>query len=122
MPSTDFRFPDPVAVTERPPTPIRGGRASLEPAYKAWLHSLKPGAEWEFLPPKNDDGTQGTDNPVSRLNSIRKIAKQMNSDATETQVYRIEAVPTVKDKRYRIFGSVQPKTAGKPEAAKANGS
>jgi hypothetical protein len=86
---------------------------SLEPAYKAWLRSLKPGAEWEFLPPKNDDGTQGTDNPVSRLNSLRKVAKEMNADSSETQTYRIEAVPTVKDKRYRIFGSVQPKGAAK---------
>lgn len=86
---------------------------SLEPAYKAWLHSLKPGAEWEFLPPANEDGTQGTDNPVSRLNSLRKIAKQMNDDPSETATYRIEAVPTVKDKRYRIFGSVAPKVTSK---------
>lgn len=108
---TEFRFPDPVPVTDRPPTPIRGGRQSLEPAYRAWLRSLQPGKEWEMLPPPSDDGTQGTDNPVSRLNSLRKIAKEMNADPSETQTYRIEAVPTVKDKRYRIFGSVQPKGA-----------
>jgi hypothetical protein len=118
MATAEFRFPNPVKVDERPPTPVRGGRASLEPAYRAWLHSLQPGAEWEFMPPANEDGTQPTDNPVSRLNSIRKIAKAMNADEEETQDYRIEAVPTVKDKRYRIFGKVTPRKG----AAAKNGS
>ena len=107
------RFKPPVKVdpANRPPSPTRGGRTSLTPAYVAWLEALEPGAEWEFAPV--EDGA--TDNPISRLNTLRNIAKDESNKDGATRTYKIDAVPTVPNKRYRIFGSVTPK-------AKANGS
>ena len=108
---TDYRFPSPVKVDpgQRPASPAKRGRASLEPAYRYWLEALQPGAEWEFIPPQESDGTQPTDNPLSRLNNLRKVAKEMSTSEDATRVYKIEAVPTVDGKRYRIFGSVHPR-------------
>lgn len=117
----DFSFPAPVKVDpgSRPPTPTRGGRTSLTPAYEAWLNALEPGAEWEFMPwEKDDDGKVKSDHPISRLNSIRKVAKDMSNAEGATKTFKIEAVPTVPNKRYRIFGTVTPKAASKPNGSK----
>lgn len=100
-----FKAPRKVDPKDRPPTPTRGGRTSLLPAYVAWLEALEPGAEWEFEP--LEDGA--TDNPISRLNTLRKIAKDESQKDGATRTYKIEAVPTVPNKRYRIFGTVTPK-------------
>lgn len=113
---SDFRFPDPVKVdpANRPPTPTRGGRQSHEPAYIAWLESLQEGAEWEFLPPPGEDGKQATDNSVARLNTIRKIAKQLSNAEGATRRYKIDAIPMDDaKKRYRILASVQVGGSGK---------
>jgi len=103
-----FHFPAPVPVdpANRPPSPIRGGRQSLGPAYREWLESLQPGAEWEFAPVPDADGNVKP-NSVSRLNSIRKVAKQMNGESNATRNYKVEQVPLDEDgKTYRIFAKV----------------
>lgn len=120
MADVTFKAPVKVDPASRPPSPTRGGRTSLTPAYVAWLNALEPGAEWEFAPV--EDGA--TDNPISRLNTLRKIAKDESQKAGATRTYKIEAVPTVPNKRYRIFGSVTikaeaPAANGKAPAAKA---
>lgn len=104
----------PIPVKERPPSPPRGGRAPVRPAYEAWLKQLQPGAEYEMAS-KDDDKAHS----ISRLNSLRQVAKEMNAEKDSTLVYQIDAVPVVPNKRYRIFGSVKQKAKSEPKAATA---
>lgn len=104
-----FKPPVKVDPANRPPTPTRGGRTSLTPAYEAWLNSLEPGAEWEFAP--MEDGA--TDNSISRLNALRKVAKDMSTAEGATKTFKVDAVPTVPNKRYRIFVTMTPKAEAK---------
>jgi len=102
-------FGAPVKVAERPPSPTRGGRQSLRPAYEKWLTQLEPGAEFEMAS-KDEDGAHA----ISRLNTLRKVAKELNEADGATMKYKVDAVPVVANKRYRIFGSVVPNApAGK---------
>ena len=109
----DFGAPKKVDPKERPPSPVRGGKAPIRPAYEAWLSKLTPGAEFEMVS-KDPDGAHS----ISRLNALRQVAKEFGPTQTPPVTYKIDAVPVVKNKRYRIFGSVvssAPKEP-KPEA------
>jgi len=101
MPDVLFDLGDPVPVKDRPPSPPRGGRAPARPAYEAWLAKLQPGAEFE-LASKDEDKAHS----VSRLNALRAVAKELSTADGASRIYRIDAVPVVPNKRYRIFGSV----------------
>lgn len=113
MPESTLDLGAPVPVKERPPSPPRGGRAPVRPAYEAWLGLLKPGAEYEMAS-KDEDKAHS----ISRLNTLRQIVKELNAAEGATRTYTIDAVPVVPNKRYRIFGSVKEKA----EAAAENGS
>lgn len=107
----DFGAPVKVDPKERPPAPVRGGKAPVRPAYEAWLNQLEPGAEYE-LASKDPDGGHS----ISRLNALRQVAKEHGP--TVGKAFRIDSVPLVKNKRYRIFGSVSitdPEKAGTSE-------
>ena len=106
-----FLPPRKVDPKDRPPSPTRGGRQSLTPAYTAWLTALEPGAEWEFDGLPNGDG-KPQPNTISRLNALRSVAKDLSTADGATQVYKVDAVP-IDDKHYRIFASVHPKAEAK---------
>lgn len=112
---SDFEFGPPIKVdpATRPHTSGNRGKPSLTPAFEKWLKQLKPGAEYE-LPSTDKDGAH----PVSRLNSLRKIAKEKGG-------YVIDGYPVVSNKRYRIFAQADPTVlpmapnGAKPVAKKA---
>ena len=113
MPESTLDLGNPIPIKERPPSPPRGGRAPVRPAYEAWLQKLQPGAEFEMA--SNDEDKAHS---ISRLNTLRQIAKEMSAAEGATRVYQVDAVPVVPNKRYRIFGSVKEKAAAAP-ASKA---
>ena len=118
MPESTLDLGAPIPVKERPPSPPRGGRAPVKPAYEAWLAKLQPGAEYEMAS-KDEDKAHS----ISRLNTLRQIAKEMNAAEGATRTYQIDAVPVVPNKRYRIFGSVKEKAAaGTDKKAEAKAS
>jgi len=116
MPETTLDLGAPVPIKDRPISPPRGGRAPVRPAYEAWLAKLQPGAEFEMAS-KDEDKAHS----ISRLTTLRGIAKELSTAEGSTRVYQIDAVPVVPNKRYRIFGSVKEQAPVKaPAAAKAS--
>ena len=114
MPESALDLGAPVPVKDRPPTPPRGGRAPVRPAYEAWLGQLKPGGEFEMAS-KDEDKAHS----ISRLNTLRQIAKELSAAPDAKFTFTIDAVPVVPNKRYRIFGSVKAKPAAEAPAAPA---
>src|SRR6185503_16758103 len=104
MPESTLDLGAPIPVKERPASPPRGGRAPVRPAYEAWLNQLQPGAEYEMAS-KDEDKAHS----ISRLNSLRTVAKEMTAAEDAKYIYQIDQVPVVPNKRYRIFASLKEK-------------
>lgn len=87
-----IEFGDPVYVDELPPASTRGGRASVTPAYEAWLAKIEPG-KTAMLPSKDPDGGHS----VSRVTQLRKVAGT---------AFKVETRPIEPGKRYQIYVTI----------------
>lgn len=90
-------FGEPVKVDAIPGRRSGPGRESLEPAMKAWLAKLEPGATYELASPKDAEGNP-EGHGLNRVTRLREIAGE---------AFRIETrVLDGKKNRYRVFATV----------------
>ena len=80
-----------VKVTELPPAPARGGKASLKPAMQAFLSGLPDFGTYEMASSDADKG-----HPTNRVAQLREVA---GDD------YTIDTRTLESGKRYRIFAT-----------------
>lgn len=81
----------PIADADMPAAAKRGGRQSNEPAIRAFLNTVQPGAWYQMLSEDDDKG-----HPVNRVTQVRKII-------TDTGGFDLKTSAIESGKRYHVF-------------------
>lgn len=95
--SDDIDFGEPTKVDALPARRSGPGRQSLEPAMKAWLAKLEPGATYEMQSAQDAEGNP-EGHGLNRITRLRELAGETVKIETRTL--------NGKKNRYRVFATV----------------